>query len=63
MNPFGVLSTADFYKGLIVAVFGSALASLYVFLSAGKLPTHDELMVILKISGAFGIESYIYFDY
>lgn len=52
MSNFGKLDMQDFWKGALVAVFASVLASLGTILEAGALPTVPEWWGIAKIAGS-----------
>lgn len=52
MSTFGKLDMNDFWKGAIVAIFASILASLSAILDAGALPTPAEWWGIAKLAGS-----------
>lgn len=52
MSNFGKLDLNDFWKGALVAVFASVLASLGTILEAGALPTVAEWWTIAKVAGS-----------
>jgi hypothetical protein len=52
MSNFGKLDMQDFWKGALVAVFASVLASLGTILEGGALPTVAEWWTIAKVAGS-----------
>lgn len=52
MSQFGKLNAQDFWKGAVVAILASILASLSTILEAGTLPTIAEWWVIAKVAGS-----------
>ncbi len=52
MSNFGKLDMQDFWKGALVAVFASVLASLGTILEGGALPTVTEWWGIAKVAGS-----------
>lgn len=52
MSQFLNLNGQDLWKGALVAVFASILASLSAILDAGALPTAAEWWGIAKVAGS-----------
>jgi hypothetical protein len=54
----GTIKLSDFWKSLLLAALSNILLSLYTIINSGALPTHADLITMLKTTSAI-ILSYL----
>lgn len=48
----GTIQLSDFWKSLLIAALSNILLSLYTIINSGTLPTHADLITMLKTTSA-----------